>query len=105
VLLVEDLATDGGSKVSFCDGLRQAGERCDHAFVFFFYDIFPKARETMAALGVDLHFLVTWRDILVAARRGAYFAPSVLDRVEAFLDHPLEWSAAHGGIADLASKP
>jgi orotate phosphoribosyltransferase len=105
VLLVEDLATDGGSKVSFCEGLRQAGERCDHAFVFFFYDIFPKARETMAALGVDLHFLVTWRDILIAARHGSYFESAVLDRVGAFLDQPLEWSAAHGGVAELAPKP
>ena len=31
-LLVEDLATDGRSKVNFCNALREAGQRCDHAF-------------------------------------------------------------------------
>ena len=103
-LLVEDLATDGGSKINFINALREAGQRCDHAFVFFFYDIFPKARETMAGLGVELHYLVTWRDILGVARQSAYFQPATLDKVEAFLDSPLEWSAAHGGVADLPPK-
>jgi orotate phosphoribosyltransferase len=103
-LLVEDLATDGGSKINFIEALRQAGQRCDHAFVFFFYDIFPKARETMAQLGVTLHSLVTWRDILEVARADAYFQPGTLDKVEAFLDAPLPWSAAHGGVADLPLK-
>ena len=103
-LLVEDLATDGGSKINFVDALRQAGQRCDATFVFFFYDIFPKARETMSELGVGLHYLVTWRDILEVARAQAYFAPAVLDKVEAFLEAPLDWSAAHGGVADLPPK-
>ena len=103
-LLVEDLATDGGSKVGFCNALREAGQRCDHAFVFFFYDIFPQARETMATLGVDLHYLVTWRDILGVARQSGYFDAPVLDEVESFLGRPLEWSAAHGGVAELPPK-
>lgn len=103
-LLVEDLATDGGSKINFIQALREAGQPCAHAFVFFFYDIFPKARETMAALDVELHYLVTWRDILGVARAGAYFAPATLAKVEAFLDAPLQWSAAHGGVADLPAK-
>ena len=100
-LLVEDLATDGGSKINFINALRQAGQRCDSAFVFFFYDIFSKAHETMAQLGVGLHYLVTFRDILALARARAYFEPPVLDRVASFLDAPLAWSAEHGGVADL----
>lgn len=104
-LLVEDLATDGGSKINFINALRQAGQRCDHAFVFFFYDIFPKARETMAELDVALHYLVTWHDIVGAARSDVYFPPATLAKVEAFLDAPLPWSAAHGGVADLPPKP
>ena len=58
----------------------------------------------MAELGVGLHYLVTWRDILAVARSQAYFQPAVLDQVERFLDAPLEWSAAHGGVADLPPK-
>ncbi len=101
-LLVEDLATDGGSKVGFIEALREAGQRCDATFVFFFYDIFPKARETMAGLDVGLHYLVTWRDILGVAKAGGYFEVDTLREVEAFLDAPLDWSAAHGGVADMA---
>ncbi len=102
-LLVEDLATDGGSKVGFIEALRKSGQRCDATFVFFFYDIFPKARETMAALDVGLHYLVTWRDILAVAKADGYFAAEILAEVEAFLDAPLAWSAAHGGVAEMAS--
>ncbi len=100
-LLVEDLATDGGSKINFINALRGAGQRCDATFVFFFYDIFPKARETMSDLGVGLHYLSTWRDVLAVARGQSYFAAATLDTVQAFLDAPLAWSARHGGVADL----
>src|SRR6201985_2767897 len=65
-LLVEDLATDGRSKANFCEALRNAGQRCDHAFVYFFYDIFPQARSVMQDIGVNLHYLVTWWDVLEA---------------------------------------
>jgi orotate phosphoribosyltransferase len=100
-LLVEDLATDGRSKVNFCEALRDAGQRCDHAFVFFFYDIFPQARTLMQEIGVNLHYLVTWWDVLEAARSEAYFPPSVLSDVEKFLHEPAAWSAAHGGVSEF----
>jgi orotate phosphoribosyltransferase len=41
VLLVEDLTTDGRSKVNFCKALREAGAKVEHVLVFFFYDIYP----------------------------------------------------------------
>ena len=41
VLLVEDLTTDGRSKVNFCKALREAGATVEHVLVFFFYDIYP----------------------------------------------------------------
>lgn len=102
-LLVEDLATDGRSKVSFCNALREAGQHCDHAFVFFFYGIFPQTKAIMSDLGVTLHYLVTWRDILAAARKNDYFKRETLDEVEKFLNEPAQWSAEHGGIADFKS--
>jgi orotate phosphoribosyltransferase len=100
-LLVEDLATDGRSKVNFCEALRNAGQRCDHAFVYFFYDIFPQARSLMQDIGVNLHYLVTWWDVLEAAHRDASFPPSVLAEVEKFLQEPAAWSAAHGGVSEF----
>jgi orotate phosphoribosyltransferase len=48
-----------------------------------------------------LHYLVTWRDVLAVARANQYFEAATLDAVEAFLNAPAAWSAAHGGIADF----
>jgi orotate phosphoribosyltransferase len=100
-LLVEDLATDARSKVNFCEALRAAGQRCDHAFVFFFYDIFPQARTLMRDTGISLHYLVTWWDVLATVKEGNYFAKETLTEVESFLHAPAAWSAAHGGISEF----
>ena len=101
VLLVEDLATDGRSKLAFVEALRASGQSCEHALVFFFYDIFPQARADLALLGVTLHALTTWRDVLAVARDSSAFAPDVLADVERFLDAPAAWSAARGGISSF----
>src|SRR5262249_38461677 len=103
-LLVEDLATDGRSKVNFCQALRNAGAEVKHCFVLFYYDIFPKSRELMDELGVSLHYLTTWWDVLHVAKAGGHFAPHVLQEVEDFLKHPAPWSAAHGGIAEYGAE-
>lgn len=102
VLLVEDLTTDGGSKVSFVEALREAGARCHHTVVLFYYDIFPQVPGRLAEHGVRLHHLATWRDVLSVARAEARMEAGILDEVQAFLDAPLEWSAAHGGRSDIS---
>ena len=103
-LLVEDLATDGRSKVNFCQALRNAGADVNHCFVLFYYDIFPKSRELMQELGVELHYLTTWWDVLKVAKASGHFEPSTLAEVENFLHEPAKWSAAHGGIADFGKE-
>ena len=100
-LLVEDLATDGRSKVNFCEALRHAGAQVDHCFVLFFYDIFPKSRELMKELAVELHYLATWWDVLEIAKASSHYDPGTLREIESFLNDPSSWSAAHGGIADF----
>src|SRR4051812_17417251 len=47
VLLVEDLATDGASKALFVEALRRAGAVVEHAFVVFFYGVFPQAEAVL----------------------------------------------------------
>lgn len=101
ILLVEDLTTDGGSKITFCDALRNAGAEVTDAIVVFFYDIFPEARERLSDHGVTLHYLATWRDVLKVSREGGYFDPQTLQEVENFLNDPLAWSAAHGGKGEI----
>ncbi len=98
-LLVEDLTTDGRSKVNFCKALRMAGAKVEHVFVIFHYDIYPEAPKIMADIGVELHALATWWDVLRVAREGAHFDVDTLDEVEKFLNDPNGWSQAHGGFA------
>jgi len=97
VLLVEDLTTDGGSKFAFANAIRQAGGEIGHTFVVFYYDVFKGAQEALAAEGLELHYLATWRDVLAEARRRKRFDEATLAQVEKFLDDPLAWSEANGG--------
>lgn len=101
VLLVEDLATDGASKLSFANALREAGAIVDRAFVVFFYGIFPGALATLAEAGLNLTYLATWWDVLREAEAAQAFPAPVLAEVRAFLENPIAWSAAHGGRAAL----
>ncbi len=95
ILLVEDLTTDGGSKLSFVEAIRTAGARCSATAVVFFYDILPGVRDTLRAEGIDLLNLCTWWDVLAEARAGGDFDGATLDAVEEFLNDPTGWQAAH----------
>ena len=97
VLLVEDLATDGASKLSFVEALRRAEAEVTDAFVVFYYGVFPGVAETLAAHGLRLHHLATWWDVLAEAERGRDFPDDALAQVRAYIGDPIAWSAAHGG--------
>lgn len=92
VILVEDLQTDGGSKKVFIDALREAGAVIEHSFVVFHYGIFPQSLENMKNMGVELHALTTWWDVLKVARENKYFDEETLESVEYFLNNPDEWA-------------
>ncbi len=95
VLLVEDLTTDGGSKLSFVDAIRETGASCAHTAVIFYYGIFPETEKTLGDHGVALHALCTWWDVLAEARAQGAFDGDTLDEVEAFLNAPRAWQEAH----------
>jgi orotate phosphoribosyltransferase len=97
VLLVEDMTSDGGSKITFVNALRAAGTKVDHCFVVFFYDIFPESQKILGSLGVSLHHLATWWDVLAVAKDSGKFDAGMLAEVEAFMRDPNGWSTAHGG--------
>ncbi|RBP93654.1 orotate phosphoribosyltransferase [Rhodobacter sp. 140A] len=94
VLLVEDLTTDGGSKLSFVDAIRDTGASCAHTAVIFYYGIFPETVGKLAEHGVALHYLCTWWDVLAEARVQGAFDAKTLDEVEAFLKAPRAWQEA-----------
>ena len=96
VLLVEDLATDGGSKLSFVEAIRETGALCDRTAVIFYYGIFHQAEERLAEHGISLSYLCTWWDMLAEARARGTFDPDTLIEVESFLNDPQTWQARHG---------
>lgn len=97
VLLVEDLTTDGGSKLSFVDAIRETGATCGHTAVIFYYDIFPETAKTLGDHGVALHHLCTWWDVLAEAKAQGAFPEATLEEVEKFLNSPREWQDARKG--------
>ncbi len=98
-LLVEDLTTDGQSKIRFAQSLRDAGAIVNHTFVVFYYGVFPGSFEQLAGMDIALHHLCTWWDVLEACADRPYFSEGALAEVRRFLENPVAWSAAHGGVA------
>jgi orotate phosphoribosyltransferase len=97
-LLVEDLATDGMSKLRFAQALRDAGAVVGHSFVVFHYGVFADGEAALREAGLRLHALATWRDVLKVAEDDGLFDETVLAEIRAFLADPAGWSTAHGGV-------
>mgnify|MGYP001452001519 CR=1 FL=1 len=66
-VLIEDMATDGGSKVHFINSMRKNNLTVKDIFVVFFYDIYPSAKENIKKMNVNLNYLSSWHDILEVA--------------------------------------
>lgn len=93
VLLVEDLASEGTSKINFINAIRAAGGQIAHTFVVFHYGIFPSSVESLKAEGVLLHGLTTWHDVLALAHERGSFTPPQYQAIKSFLDDPEGWKA------------
>ncbi len=92
VLLIEDLATDGGSKLNFVEAIRQAGGQCAHTAVVFHYGIFPEGLKRLEEAGVQLHALATWHDAIAVAEEQSYLSAEGLAEVRRFLADPDGWA-------------
>jgi len=97
ILLVEDLATDGGSKLNFVNALRKSGGKVSDIFVVFFYGVFPGTENIMKELNVNLHYLANWENVLEVAENNDLYDRETTDEVREFLSDPISWSGSHGG--------
>ena len=103
VLLVDDLTTDATSKVSFANGLRQAGATVTDVVTIFYHSAFPGADDRLAETGLSLHPLATWNDVL-RADVSEQFGLADRRRIEEFLADPIAWSTRHGGRSASQSR-
>jgi len=63
-ILIEDMATDGGSKLHFINSLRKNSLTVKDIYVVFFYNIYPSAKKNLQKMRVNLNYLASWHDIL-----------------------------------------
>ena len=90
-ILVEDLATDGGSKIIFVRGMRKAGLVVKDIFVIFYYDIFNFEESALAELNVNIHSLCTWKDIISVLEKRNTFNQTDIENLKEFLSRPDNW--------------
>ena len=95
-LLVEDLATDGGSKITFINAMREAELEVKDIFVIFYYDIFDFKKSNLFKLNVKIHSLCTWKNIIeYIEKNNLYTEKEILD-LKIFLSNPNKWRENNG---------
>ena len=87
-ILIEDLATDGGSKVIFVEAMRKAGLAVKDIFVIFYYDIFNFEESVLSKLNVNIHSLCTWKDIISVLEKRNTFNQTDIGNLKEFLSKP-----------------
>ena len=100
VLLVDDLMSGGHSVVNSCRAIVEAGLQVKDVFVIFDYGTFP-TKTVLDTMGVTVHSLATWQDVLPVARQSASFKAAELAELETFLADPIRWSHVHGGKSSV----
>lgn len=98
VLLVDDMMAGGQSKLRFCQALRAAGAHVEDLFIVFDYGTFP-TEKLLGPLGVKVHSLANWHDVLQVATERNAFSSEVLEELAEFLHDPSAWSRDRGGRA------
>ncbi len=91
VLLVEDLATDGGSKINFVNAIREAGGICEDTIVVFYYGITTNSVNALEANSIKLHYLTNWEAVMQSPRINSLLTSEELSSVREFLINPKDW--------------
>ena len=91
-LLVEDLMTDGKSKINFIDNIRSHEIRCNLGIVVFKYNIFEDADIILKKNNIEVHYLTDWEEVYNEICQMDKFGSDVLTEIRKFLDDPVDWS-------------
>ena len=90
-ILIEDLATDGGSKVIFIKALRKVDLKVSDIFVIFYYDIFDIKKSPLKSLNIKIHSLCTWKNIIEIIKKKKLYSNEKIQDLEVFLTDPNKW--------------
>ena len=90
-ILIEDLATDGKSKIIFVDAMRKFNIHVTDIFVIFYYDIFKTSKTSLANLNVKIHYLCTWKNIIEIIQKNKIISKNEIENLKFFLNEPKKW--------------
>ncbi len=94
VLLVEDLITDGGSKLGFLDAVAEAGAEVSDALVLF--DRQQGGAELLGDRGVTLHALADRATTLAVGEEAGVLTAEASGVVNAYFSDPESWHRERG---------
>ena len=94
VLLVEDLMTDGGSKIGFIEGIREAG--CTVSDCLVIVDREQGGAQNLAKMGVAVHSLVGLSTCLEIGQAMGLLSEASLEEVKHYLEDPSAWNLKRG---------
>ena len=94
VLLVEDLITDAGSKLSFVEAITASESTVEHVLVAF--DRLQGGRESLRERGITLHAITDMDVALAVAEEVELVSSQSLREIRQYLDDAQAWHAARG---------
>ena len=101
VFMQEDVKVEKQGEVTLPPGLKRGGivnvVRHEIDLICDVDSIPDRIVVNLAGLDINLHYLASWRDVLLVAREHGYFPDDALNEIESFIADPIVWSAAHGG--------
>ncbi len=102
VLLVEDLITDGMSKLRFNIGIRAAGSKLTHCLCIFEYgsdDLkLHEGEKNLAEHEIRLHTLANWDHVLSTGLSKNYISDDASKQILDFLKDPENWGRKMGFV-------
>ena len=90
-ILIEDLATNGKSKVTFIEAMRHSNLNVTDIFVIFYYNIFDILKSPLSKLNVKIHYLCSWKNIISIVEKNKILSNKEINNLKIFLNKPEKW--------------
>jgi len=94
-ILIEDLATDGASKVIFVEALRKFNIDVKDILVIFYYNIFNSKDSPIKNLNVKIHYLCSWKNIFNIIEKNKILKNNQIENLKFFLSEPEKWRKSY----------
>ena len=75
----------------FINSMTENKLKIEDTFVIFYYGIFKEEELPLHKIGVKIHYLCTWHDILKEIKEKNLFEKKNIESIEKFLFEPDNW--------------